>query len=229
MGVSFKGEDEIYNKFVQASYQPEYYHIFKISFPVLQPTEFALQLLLHMMNHILGEDIYFSMLCDWTVFWNAKGKEVDGKKFKNLLLVSGLEKFAYSITGICITHFGLKRENVDWFEDKYDLDGADIVLYKSIVQKTNSQNRNDKMLAVLCNDSPWYITCFKEMHRQMRLRFPHLKKIVILWPVLWCVVLGIFLYNNKMLNRNNSIQMLQKEDDEKLVFEKIGLIDRGKR
>lgn len=229
MGVSFKGEDEIYNKFVQASYQPEYYHIFKISFPVLQPTDFALQLLLHMMNHILVEEVYFSMLCDWTVFWNVKGKEIDREEFNKLLLVSGLQKFAYSITGICITHFGLKRENVDWFEENFDLDGADNVLYRNIVQKTNQENKKDKMFAILWNDSPRYIICFKEMHRQMRLRFPHLKKVVILWPALWCIVLGIFLYNNKALNRESSIQMFQKEDDEKLVLKKIGLMNRGKK
>lgn len=229
MGRDFRGEQEIYRMFLQSPYKPDYYEALEHTFPALKAKDFAFNLLLHMMNHMLGEKLYFCMLCDWTVFWNKKGKEVDSEEFRELLNKSGLQRFAFTVTKICIEHFGLDKKAVEWFRSDENLDGADKILYNKIIQDTKQNSGNVNVLSILCGDQPWYVIGFKEMHRQMKYRFPRLKKLFVLWPLLWSIVIGIYMYNNKVLNREHLIQTFQKENEKKLLFEKIGLADRGKR
>lgn len=197
----------IYNSLEREAdiYMPEAYPV-----PALPPAEYALHLLLHMMNHFFGNEFAFCMLCDWTIFWKKKGKDVDEKKFRELLKKSGLEEFAVIMTGICIHHFKLSKESVRWMKDQYRNMQKEEAVYDTVMNRKIYNNRNPMLNVVWEPGVPVIINCVREVHRQMRFRFPRAGCVLIFWPALWITSILVYIYNNRALGRDSLGSVLKK-------------------
>ncbi len=103
------------------------YKLYDCFFSGLPACENGLVLLGHIMQHLKGSGIGLRQIIDWMMFVH---KELDDKTweicFKSLVGEAGLEKFAKSITFMCIKWLGLP-DNISWCDDA-DEDVSDQLL-----------------------------------------------------------------------------------------------------
>lgn len=222
-------EHSIMDEFDKLPYQPEFYSPSGIKVPVLVPKQYALHLLLHMMNHFLGGELRLNMLCDWVAFWNKKGEEIDSKSFTDILKKAGLEKFAIIITGLCLEMFGLSLERVKWMSEYHRMYQEEKNLKIWIDQDVQRVERKKIVNVIIDPQKPLPMECFREVNRQMKYRFPKLQKLYILRPFLWAGTIMIFFINSWTQRRKNIGDIICDAKKRSELTKQMGLMERGKR
>lgn len=222
-----RADMEIKRIYKKLDYKPDYYFPMGVAVPALGTDEYALHLILHMMQHFIGSGFGLKMLCDWMTFLNEKGGSIDEHKFTGYLKKTGTEKFAWAVTRICSVYLGFSPKNAVWMEgfsfkdDNGSLDG----LYSDILSGgVFGKEKNSRMLIITGNRK--IIEYAKIVHRQTCLRFPKLKKTIVLFPFLWCASIAMFIYNNKYLRNVKTKDVLKNADDRSAVFREFGLFRR---
>lgn len=222
-------EHSIMDEFEKRPYQSEFYSPSGVKVPVLVPEQYALHLLLHMMNHFLGGELRVNMLCDWMAFWGKKGEEVDPKCFTDILKRTGLEKFAIIITGLCIGVFGLNTESVKWMSGYNRMYQEENKLKIWIDQAVRRVEREKIVNVMIDPQKPLPVECFREVNRQMKYRFPKLQKIYIFRPFLWMRTIMIFFINSRKQRRKNIGDIICEAKKRSELTKQMGLMERGKR
>lgn len=197
--------------------------------PVLPQEENAFYLLLHMLQHFLSGGMGIRMLCDWVVFWNHVGQQggFSVEKYLSFVKESKIEGFHYMITGLCVTYLGLLMENVPWMEGNMPDKKAMEVFLKDIFDGGEFGERDSaRMLITL--EKPTPVVYWKELHRQMRLRFQKAGKIVLFWPVLWLASGFIFIYNNKFLRKTSTKNIMKSVAERGKMLKEIRLFEDWK-
>lgn len=220
MSVRREKELELCRRFSQLK-EREIYRPAGQEIPCLPATWFAFQLLLHTMNHFLAGEFQLSMLCDWTLFWEKKGGQVDRLLFLELLKESGGEQLARMMTGISVDHLGLSSRQAAWLLPGRELKEKQEKIFRRLMMGTRAEE--NRLALLLDPDKPLAAQMVGEVHRQMKYRFPRAGRWPVLWPVLWCAALALFFYNNITLHRGSLTSLLAGGRHRGRRLEELGL------
>lgn len=168
----------------------------------------AYYLLIHMLQHFLGSGFGLKLLCDWVVFWNRECGEEVQKKFLQLVRDSELQYFCRCVTELCISLLGLDEARVKFLRAEAAAEEDVVELLLEILEAEEFGKSDRSRMVILRGTAP--TDYFREFHHQMKLNYPRYKNDILLWPILWILTLGRFLYNNRKLRRTSLWSVLKK-------------------
>ena len=208
-------------------YTPDMCSVSGVMVPVLPASEYAFQILLHMMNHFIREGFGLRLLCDWSMFWKKRGSEVDEKIFLDYLRRTGLEGFAWTVTEICISHMGLERTDAVWTErisaGTYK-ESADM-LYRDIISGGEFGKGEKSRMMIFRGSSPVLVSCVRAVHGAMRSRFPKAGRCPFAWPLLWGLTVLIFIRNNRRLDRGKTKEIIESAKNREKLLKQMKMFE----
>lgn len=114
----------------------EGYHI-----PALPMLQNAIELLVHVQGHFCNVGIGLRQIVDWMLFaQNNLTDEVYDKEFKPILMQTGLETFAQTLTRMCQLYLGLPEDNMHWCMDAEEATCEQMLEY--VFQQGNFGHKN---------------------------------------------------------------------------------------
>lgn len=165
-------------------------------------------LLLHMLQHFLREGFGLKNLCDWTLFWNRKIAEAEKERFLVLIKESGTARFAGVLTAVCIRYLGLESGKAAFIlAEPVREDIIQAFIQEVMDAGEFGKSEEDRMVALQGTGIAAYV---QEFQHQMHLNYPKAGRVCFLWPLLWCLTLAKFLYNNRKLHRAPVRSILKK-------------------
>lgn len=205
----------------QAVFEPAELH-----YQALPPTENALHLLLHMLQHFLSSGFGIRLLCDWSAYLLKYGNELDTGLFKDYLSDLGLTGFCNAMTELCVRYLGLPEKAASLVMSGHINPSALGDLMDDILS-AGQFGKNDASRMLIMSDNHTGIgSYFYQLHRQMKHRFPKLHHIIPLWPVLWCITGVCFLWNNHFLRKTRTIDILQTAKQRKRLLRELHLYQK---
>ena len=187
---------------------------------ILPPTYNALHLLAHMLQHLMYTGFGLKLFCDWTVFWQKQGSEVDTAQFLSWIKELHIENFLYAVTAICIRFLGLPEACCPWMASWQ----ADEELLDSLLRDVfegGEHGKYDSSRMIITTRKPSLKTYLLELHRQMKRRFRRIGKIVPLWPILWLLTGIMFVYNNMALRNVSTKEILESNKERSKLVQKL--------
>lgn len=178
------------------------------SISTLPVTENALHILLHMLNHFLKKGFGIKFLCDWTMYMERYSEQIDKEKFCEYLLRFGLEGFCNAITRLCITYLGLPSEQCSFLLTESLCPEFLETLLEDILD-SGEYGKEDASRMLVVTQKGHFLPYFHELHRQMKLRFPKLVWLFLLWPLLWVITGICFLWNNHFVRKVSTKELLK--------------------
>ena len=187
---------------------------------VLPPEENAFYLLLHMLQHMLSGGMGVRLLCDWVLFWEKE--KISSEELLSMVRQCKIEGFYYLVTGICVEYLGLPMECVPWMEGRMpEKERMERLLEDMFLGGEFGECDSSRMLAV----EDRKLGYFKELHRQMLLRFHRAGKVPLFWPFLWAATGIIFLYNNKHLRNTSALDIIKSARERGKLLEDLKLFE----
>ena len=178
------------------------------NYPVLPPTEYTFYMLHHMLKHYLYDGFGIRLLCDFSLYVEKNGKDIDFTQLNEWCSKSGMAYFFATIMDCCKKYLGLSKmipgmlsipENeCDQFMTQI-LGGHEVGNEKQSSLVYSGTYRRANLFA-----------CFKEGHTQMKVRFPKLGRIVPIWPVVWGFTFYHFVKNTYKV-RNTTLRQTIKD------------------
>lgn len=205
----------------------EYVFPMGIKVPVLPDTFQALYLLMHMFQHFVSSGFGVKLFCDWTVFWRRKGGNVDRGRFLSWIGRLRLERFLDTVTDISIEYFGLERSMCAFAEDRA-ADRELIAAFLSDVLEGGEFGKNDAARMLITTGGSGMKGYLRELHRQMKKRFPRLCRYVVLWPALWLLAGIAFLYNNRTLRGVSAGAVISSSEKRSDLLRKMDVFGKRK-
>ena len=189
---------------------------------ILPPTYNALHLLAHMLQHLMYMGFGLKLFCDWTVFWQKHGHEVDTEQFLDWIRQLHIENFLYAVTGICIQKLGLPEACCPWMA-AWQSDGELLNALLRDVFEGGEHGKYDSARMIITSRKPSLKTYLLELHRQMKRRFRKLGDVVILWPILWLLTGFFFVYNNIKLRNVSTRKILESNKERSKLVQKLDI------
>lgn len=199
-----------------------------IKVPVLPATFQALYLLMHMFQHFMSSGFGVKLFCDWTVFWRHNSGNVDYERFLSWIRRLRLERFLDTVTEISIENFGLER-SMCGFADGRTADRKLMSDFLSDVLEGGEFGKSDASRMLITTGRPGVKSYMRELHRQMKKRFPRLCRYVILWPALWLLAGIAFLYNNRTLRGVSTRAILSSNEKRSELAKKMDVFGKKMR
>lgn len=197
-----------------------------LSYQMLPVTENALYLLLHMLQHFLGSGFGIKLLCDWTVYLEKHGTEIDKEQFFSYLQQLGLTKFCHSMTALCHRFLGLDTSSFPFLlGESQNTNYLDSLMMDILDAGAFGKTNQARML--IMSDGGKFSQYFIELHRQMKRRFHKLHKIIPLWPFLWGISCICFLWNNLFLRRTKTREILATARKRQKLIKSLSLFQKG--
>ena len=178
------------------------------TYTILPPSEYVFYQIHHMLKHYLYDGFGIRLLCDFSLYVEKNGKDIDFPQLNEWCSKSGMAYFFATIMDCCKKYLGLSKmipgmlsipENeCDQFMTQI-LGGHEVGNEKQSSLVYSGTYRRANLLA-----------CFKEGHTQMKVRFPKLGRIVPIWPVLWGFTFYHFLKNTYRV-RNTTLRQTIKD------------------
>lgn len=197
-----------------------------LSYQMFPVTENALYLLLHMLQHFLGSGFGIRLLCDWTVYLEKHGAEIQKQQFLSYLEQLGITKFCHAMTALCHDYLGLDTKNFPFLtDDSMDKSYLDSLMEDIIEGGTFGKSNRNRMLIMSTGGK--FTQYFIELHRQMKRRFQKSHKILPLIPFLWVITAGCFLWNNFFLRRTKTRDILATARKRQNLIKKLSLFEKG--
>lgn len=94
----------------------------------LPPTLYALFLLCHKADHLMGVGLGLRQVCDWAVFLRAERGNIDAERFQHWLAALGLERLAEAFGRVCVEGLGLPEASLPFTLRRDDDAGLQTVL-----------------------------------------------------------------------------------------------------
>ena len=194
---------------------------------ILPTTINILYLLSHMLKHFMSSGFGMKLFCDWSVFWNQHGEQVDTEQFLDWIEELHLENFLYAVTGVCIKYLGLSKEKCPWMEGlKKNERLIEDLLEDVMIGGEHGKYDSTRML--ITSRKPSLKTYCLELHRQMKRRFKKGRDYVILWPILWICTGIAFLYNNMTLRNVSTKKIMDTNKRRNLLVQKLNVFELKK-
>lgn len=174
----------------------------------------AFYLLLHMLQHYVRAGFGLKLLCDWVVFWDSGVSDEEKENFLKLVRGSGTLGFAGIMTQVCVRYLGLREESVEFLLQVYDasapkkrIDLTEDLMAEIFEAEEFGHSSSDRMVVLRGTKLTDYI---REFHHQMKLTYPKVGRIIVLYPFFWIMTLCGFLYRNRTLRKVSARQILKK-------------------
>lgn len=187
---------------------------------ILPPTYNALHLLAHMLQHLMRSGFGLKLFCDWSVFWQKHGHEVDIDRFLGWIRELRLENFLCAVTEVCIKYLGLPETCCPWMVGKLTDEELPEALLRDVFDG-GEHGKYDSARMVITTKKPSLKTYLLEFHRQMKRRFRKWGNIVPLWPALWLLTGIIFVYNNLTLRNVSTKKILETNKERNKLVQKL--------
>lgn len=169
-----------------------------------------LYLLLHMLQHLLDAGFGVKLLCDWVLYLEARGTDIDNQKLTEILRKLHLTTFAQGITEFCARYLGLQyipdclRSSLSPSKRNKICE----ILAEDIFSGGEYGSTDSSRMIIMKNSGHLTDYC-RELHRQARKGFPSASRFPLCWPFLWLITGGRFLYNNRHLRHASTRQILK--------------------
>lgn len=180
--------------FSDSSMIPEYQTIGRHTYTVLPPTECVFYMLHHMLKHYLYSGFGIRLLCDFTLYLNARNADIDYDKLHQWCRDSRIIHFYEIIIESCRKYLGLS-DSVDPFLCRDNDQTLDDFITKILEDQDMGTVSHSTLVGSGSYKKINLWTYFCEGHLQMKVRFPKLHKCILLWPVLWSITFVCFLWN----------------------------------
>lgn len=177
-------------------------------FSVPSPFHHGLVLLLHITSHMAGGGIGLRHLCDWLVFENQLSDEAFQATFSKPLQDIGLWRFAQVLTKIGVMYFGCSPREwcaeadssvcTAFLEDILNGGNFGVKDHTRRSQAKLIQNHTTKRVS----SSIWQ-NAFISIHEKAKRDYPLFRRIPLLLPVGWLIVIVQYLVRIATGRRNN--------------------------
>lgn len=197
--------------------------------PMLSDGYQAYQLLLHMLQHFLNAGFGLKLLCDWVYFWRQPVAEEEIRLYLKLIEESGTAVFSTMITSLCVRCLGLDKDCCLCRHMQALMDEAEVSEFLGdILEAEDFGNAGQERIVALGGTRLWdYV---RKFHHVMHLNFPRAGKVFLFWPVLWCITLFRFLYNNRQVRGGvTTKEVLKKAKERGSRMERLALFQQTKR
>lgn len=189
--------------FSHAGLQGESQQIKGYTYQVLPPTEYVFYMLHHMLKHYLYSGFGIRLLCDFTLYMEARQDEIDFDRIHQWCRKSHMMHFYETILESCRNYLGLSR-GID-----RTIHGDDEIsrkfIEKILAEKDVGSADKTTLVGSGTYEKVHLGTYIKEGHLQMKVRFKRLGKYPVLWPVLWVITFVCFVRNTYKL-RNTTVR-----------------------
>lgn len=190
----------------------------------LSPTENAVYLLLHMLQHFISSGFGLKLLCDWTLFLEQYTKEIDKEQFFAKLSHLGLTGFCSMITKMCERFLALETGCAsDFIYEPIEEEKLQEFLAE-ILNAGECGAADQNRMALVLGDG--LLGAFRELHRHMKRRFHRLSKIWLLWPVLWLITGVCFVWNNHFVRKVDTRAVLDTAQERKKLADTMHLFKK---
>lgn len=194
-----------------------------LHYHALPPTENALHLVLHMLQHFLKSGFGIRLLCDWCAYLEKHGDELDTALLADYLADLGLTGFCNAMTELCVRYIGLPEKTAAIAMSDHIKPSALDELMNDILSAGQFGKNDVSRMLIMSDNYTAPISYFHQLHRQMKNRFQKLHRIVPLWPVLWCITGICFLWNNHFLRKTKTSDILQTAKKRKQLLQELHL------
>lgn len=210
-----------------ASIQSSYQQIHNYNYRVLPPTENTFYMLHHMLKHYLYCGFGIRLLYDFTLYLNQNHTQIHFAQIHEWCQISHITHFYEIIITSCRSYLGL----LPFVEKEIHYDEA--ACRRFLADIVHDRDMGTATSATLVGSGSYetinLLTCFKEGHLQMHVRFPRLGKCVLLWPVLWCITFFCFLKNTYCLRKTTLRHTLRTFRDNNQHVRQIHIFDNSDR
>lgn len=200
-------------------------NVMGLDFPVLEKGDHAFQLLLHMLQHFLRAGFGLKLLCDWVVLWNGKVTQIERERYLMWIRKTGLAGFSDMITSLCSEYLGLDRERADEILTG-TFRGSQGVFMREILDAEEFGLHEKSRMVVLRGTG--FMDYIREFHHQMRLGYPGISRILLLWPVLWALTLVKFCRNNRKIRGISFLEVFKRTKERSRYTKELHLFKNFK-
>lgn len=192
-----------------------------VNLPVLSKEYFAMELLLHMLQHFLRAGFGLKQLYDWVMFWQEEFTQEEQKAYLGLMERLRIKGFSDIVTMSCVRFLGLEETKISWMHCEKNCPVTEFM--REILDAEEFGESNQKRMVMMRGTG--LADYFREFHHQMRLNFPKTGRCFLLWPLLWGITLLRFLRNNRKVRGISTAAALKEAATRSRLMEKIRLFD----
>jgi hypothetical protein len=131
------------------------------------------------------------------------------------------------ITSVCVRYLGLDERALNLLKVNTSFTDEELEIFFSEFLSAGEFGKisNERMVSLRGNTP---IDYFREFHHQMKLNFPKVSKIFLIWPILWIVTFVRFMVNNKKVRNVKLSAVVTKAGERGKLNRKLGLFSREK-
>lgn len=199
--------------------------------PILPPSQRAVLMLLHMLEHITGSGMGLRQVCDWAVFVQKELTPPVWDALRPVLLRFGLLRFAAVITRVCVDALSLPARSAPWC---LDADASVCrALLRDILRTGNFGRKESRYGQRLFTDgrsgsrlSSFYHTGLSTC----RTHFPACQKHPVLLPIAPFVVVAHYLQHRAKRERPKFqlLKMYQAAGSRQKLYHALAPFERGR-
>ena len=190
-------------------------------YSVLPPTEYVFYMIHHMLKHYLYSGFGIRLLCDFTFYLEAHTDEIDFQKIHSWCRESRISHLYEIIIETCRIYLGLPQ-NIDP-EIHYTPQDCEEFITRILDDGDMGTDVSQELVGSTSYQKVNFVTCFKEGHVQMKVRFPRASRYPILWPFLWISTFVCFIRNTYKVRNTTLRQTLRsfKKSNQKTKLVRI--------
>lgn len=190
-------------------------------YSVLPPTEYVFYMIHHMLKHYLYSGFGIRLLCDFTFYLEAHTDEIDFQKIHSWCRESRISHLYEIIIETCRIYLGLPQ-NIDP-EIHYTPQNCEEFITRILDDGDMGTDVSQELVGSTSYQKVNFVTCFKEGHVQMKVRFPRASRYPILWPFLWIATFVCFIRNTYKVRNTTLRQTLRsfKKSNQKTKLVRI--------
>lgn len=178
------------------------------SYEVLPPTEYVFYMIHHMLKHYLYSGFGIRLLCDFVLYLRHYEKEIDFSRIHQWCQASRISHLYEIILETCRLYLGLPI-SVDP-ETKAIPETCEAFLERILKDGDMGTDVSQTLVGSSSYRKINLLTCFREGHVQMKVRFPKSGRCPVLWPILWPATFFFFLKNTYTI-RNTTLRRTLKD------------------
>ncbi len=174
------------------------------------PTENLIYLTLHALAHFETSGFGLKVLCDLTVLIRKKHAEIHPDQLADWLNSLGISDFFLGLTLLCVSFLGLEEALCPWLSSlspqrRQELTAAAELLMEDILAAGEFGSADPTRMMHLARQGvesqPGVFRYFSILKEETAKRFPLVKRVPALLPILALPVLGRYLRNNRTLRK----------------------------
>lgn len=190
-------------------------------YPVLPPTQYVFYMIHHMLKHYLYSGFGIRLLCDFVFYLRKHEQDIHFDQLHAWCRESRISHLYEIVLETCRIYLGLP----DTIDSQVHYSPQDCEAFISRILKDGDMGTD--VSTTLVGSTSYQkvnlITCFREGHIQMKVRFPKASHVPVLWPALWIITFFCFMKNTYLVRNTTLRETLRdfKKSNQKTKLIKI--------